>query len=132
MTKNDITNRSDIYTLVSQFYSKVKSNTILGPIFNTAIQDWDKHIEQLTTFWQSSLFLNTKYTGNPIKTHITVDQNNQNNLTQMHFGIWLNLWLETIDQLYTGPIANTAKNKARKMSSFIFLKIFEARKNQVS
>lgn len=129
MTKNDITNRKDIYILVSHFYNKVKNNTLLGPIFNTAIQDWDNHLQQLTTFWQSSLFLNTKYTGNPIKTHINVDKNNQNSISQTHFGIWLNLWVETIDQLYAGPIANTAKNKARKMSSFMFIKIFEARQS---
>ena len=130
MIKNDIKTKNDIFLLVNCFYTKVKADPVLGPIFKSIIKDWEAHTQQLTIFWEASLFLKVKYTGNPIQTHIDVDKNTNNSITQTHFGLWLNLWVQTVDQLYQGPYANNAKNKARKMSSYMFLKIFESRKDK--
>lgn len=126
MKRKDIKNRDDVALLVSSFYEKVKNDITLKPFFSS-IEDWDKHLDTLTTFWESSLFLKTKYYGNPLEAHIKVDQANENTITQEHFGIWMNLWFETIDELYEGEYANMAKNRARKMSTFLYLKLFEAR-----
>ena len=76
---------------------------------------------------ESSLFLKTKYMGDPIKAHIEVDKNNNNSISEHHFGIWLNHWFQTIDELFEGDYAQNAKRRARKMSTFLYLKIFEAR-----
>ncbi len=127
MSKKDITTRDDIYLLVSSFYEKVKNNDVLGPFFNGKIKDWDEHLERLTTFWESSLFLKTKYYGNPLEVHIEVDRKADHKITELHFGIWLNLWFETIEELFDGEYAENAKRRARKMGTFIYLKIFEAR-----
>ena len=59
MDKQDIKNREDIHLLVSKFYKKVRQDKDLGPFFSK-IEDWDEHLERLTTFWESSLFLKTK------------------------------------------------------------------------
>ncbi|MDO7135751.1 group III truncated hemoglobin [Algibacter lectus] len=125
--KKDLETRDDIYLLVSFFYIKVRKDEVLSPFFNDVIKDWDAHLERLTTFWEASLFFKTKYTGNPLETHIKVDADNKNTITEQHFGLWLNLWLETIDELFEGDFAQNAKFKARKMGSFLYLKIFEAR-----
>lgn len=127
MEKQDLKNREDVYMLVSTFYSKVRGNEILGPFFNDTIKDWDAHLELLTTFWESSLFLKTRYTGDPLQAHIDVDKRFNHNISEMHFGIWLNLWFETINELFEGDYAENAKRRARKMATFIHLKIFEAR-----
>ena len=131
MIKDDINTREDVALLVDQFYKKVRANAILGPIFNQAITNWDQHLDHLTTFWESSLFmgkpLKKKYIGNPLEVHVKVDQENNNSITEHHFGIWLNLWFETIEQLFAGENAELAKRRARKMGTFIHLKIFEAR-----
>jgi hemoglobin len=124
--KNDIKTKEDVSLLVSTFYSKVRTNEILKPFF-ISIEDWDKHLDKLIIFWESSLFLKTKYYGNPLEAHIKVDQAHNNTITQEHFGIWMNLWFETIDELFEGEYANMAKNRARKMSTFLYLKLFEAR-----
>jgi len=126
-TKHDIKNRDDVFVLVSSFYTKVKADKTLGPFFLNVINDWDEHIDRLTTFWESSLFLKTKYSGNPLEAHVKVDQDNSNSITELHFGIWLNLWYQTIDELFKGDYAENAKRRARKMGTFLFLKIFEAR-----
>ncbi len=67
MQKPDIKTRSDIHLLVSSFYEKIKKDELLGPFFNGKISDWDEHINHLTDFWESSLFLKTKFTGDPLK-----------------------------------------------------------------
>lgn len=127
MNKKDITNRDDIYVLVSSFYVKVRENDVLGPFFNGKIKDWDEHLERLTTFWESSLFLKTKYYGNPLEAHVKVDRESGHEITELHFGIWINLWIETINELFFGENAENAKNRARKMGTFLYLKIFESR-----
>ncbi len=125
--KKDIKTRTDVFLLVSTFYDKVRIDETLGPFFNNVINDWETHLELLTTFWESSLFLKTKYLGNPLETHVKVDQENKNSITELHFGLWLNLWFETIDELFEGDYAENAKRRARKMGTFLYLKIFEAR-----
>lgn len=131
MEKKDINTREDVYLLVSSFYTKVRKNDLLGPIFNTAIKDWDEHIDRLTTFWETSLFmtrkLEQKYIGNPMEAHVKVDRDNNHSITELHFGVWLNLWYQTIDELFVGEYADVAKRRARKMGTFLHLKIFEER-----
>ena len=132
--KKDIQTRDDVFLLVSSFYEKVRKDEVLGPFFNDAIKDWDAHLERLTTFWESSLFmsrkLEQKYSGNPLEIHVKVDKENDHAITELHFGIWLNLWYQTIEELFEGDYAENAKRRARKMGTFLYLKIFEARQIQ--
>lgn len=55
--KKEIQTRTDVYQLVDCFYKKVRRDTLLGPIFNQAIDDWLKHLQRLTDFWETNLFL---------------------------------------------------------------------------
>lgn len=134
MEKKEIETREDVFLLVSEFYRKIRVDPVLGPFFNRVIKDWDAHIERLTTFWESSLFITRKlenrYYGNPLQVHIEVDRENDNTVTQVHFGLWMNLWFQTLDEYFVGEIAQNAKNRARKMGSFMYLNIFEARRIQ--
>lgn len=127
----DIETREDIFKLVTTFYVKVRAHDILGPIFNKIITDWDHHLDHLTTFWESSLFVGRKlekrYIGNPLTAHIKVDEAFDNTITELHFGYWLNLWVGTIDELFEGEVAENAKRRARKMGTFMYLNIFQAR-----
>ena len=131
--KTDIHNREDIAALVQAFYDKIRGDSVLGPIFNDMISNWEQHLEHLTTFWDCSLFMTSKrtqsYSGNPIKAHIKVDDFTKNSIGEKHFGIWLNHWVQTIDDMFEGDTARKAKLKARKMATFIHIKIFEARPN---
>lgn len=127
--QGDITNREDVFLLVSSFYKKVRKNPDIGYFFNEVIEDWDAHIIKLTDFWESNLFFKALYKGNPQKAHVKVDQENNQKISSYHFGIWLNLWFETIDELFEGELASRAKTNARKMSSHLYLKIFQAREH---
>jgi len=130
----DISNREDVFALVDAFYKKVRKDETLGPFFNDTITDWDAHLDHLTTFWETSLFmtkkLDKKYTGNPLEAHVKVDQTHNNSINELHFGIWLNLWFKTLDELFKGEVVENAKRSARKMGTFMYLKIFEARQEK--
>lgn len=125
--KHDIQHRTDVNLLVTTFYTKIRQDKVLGPIFNDKIHDWDAHLAHLTDFWESSLFFVNKYKGNPLEKHIEVDNAIQNTITEHHFGIWLNYWIQTLDELFEGEKVNIAKNRARKMGTFIYIKLFQAR-----
>ena len=126
--KPDIKNRQDINQLVNRFYKKIRKDAILGPIFNAIIEDWEAHLELLTDFWESQLLTKRTYLGNPIAVHNEVDDKMNHTITSEHFGLWLNMWFSTIDELFEGETAWVAKNRAQKMSTMLFLKIFENRK----
>jgi hemoglobin len=131
--KNDIKNREDVALLVDTFYIKIRKDKVLGLIFSGMISDWDAHLNHLTTFWESSLFMTKKlehrYSGNPLEAHIKVDKFAENKIDEHHFGIWLNYWSQTLDELFVGDVADKAKRRARKMATFIHIKLFEAREN---
>jgi len=127
MKKNDIVSRDDVFSLVTNFYGKVRQDELLGGIFNKAISNWDEHFEHLTDFWESNLFFKKSYTGDPIGKHVAVDEANDGSIGALHFGHWLNLWYQTVDAMFEGEVAQIAKNRARNMGTFIHLKIFEAR-----
>ncbi len=125
--KKKIESREDVSLLVNTFYSKVRKEPLLGPIFNRIITDWETHLELLTDFWETNLFFKRKYLGNPMHAHIEVDKKLGGTINEIHFGTWINLWHETIDELFEGETATIAKSRARNMGTFIHLNIFNAR-----
>ncbi|OMQ11043.1 group III truncated hemoglobin [[Flexibacter] sp. ATCC 35103] len=126
--RKQIENRADITFLVHQFYAKIRADEEIGFYFNTMIKDWDTHLEKLTDFWETNLFAVKKYKGNPHVVHNEVDAHFKNIITAEVFGIWLNHWFQTIDEHFEGENADTIKRRARKMSTFLFMSMFEHRK----
>lgn len=125
----EIKKRADIEILVNSFYSKIRKDELLGPIFNRHIPKdmWKVHLDKLTDFWETNLFGVAKFKGSPTQKHINVDKNLNYGIEQKHFGKWLELWFETIDELFIGKYADKAKNSARKMSTGQFLAIWQQR-----
>lgn len=126
----EIENREDVKLLVHSFYAKIRANEEIGPFFNTTIQDWESHLEKLTDFWENNLFAVRKYFGNPIEAHIKVDEQFDNKINPSIFGLWLNLWFETLDELFIGENVETLKRRARKMGTMLMVTIYESRKKE--
>lgn len=115
----EIENRNDIGKLVGAFYTKIRANDLLGPIFNGHIKDeeWPVHISKLTDFWETNLLGVRLFKGRPGAKHIAVDRNLNHTISKQHFITWLQLWFETIDELYIGTLANRAKVAAQNMAN---------------
>lgn len=127
--KKEIENREDVYLLVSTFYSRIKKDDFIGPIFLETIPEdtWESHLQKLTNFWETNLFFVRKFKGNPMKAHKDVDRNFNHVISQEHFGRWLQLWFETVDEFFEGIKAHEAKERARNIASMLFFKMFEAK-----
>ncbi len=44
---------AQLTALVHNFYAKVRSDPLLGPIFEPRITDWTAHLERMVAFWSS-------------------------------------------------------------------------------
>ena len=128
----DIQTRDDVYALVSTFYEHIRIDTVLGPIFNSHIEDekWPEHIQKLTDFWMTGLFGVVCFKGNPTEAHRKVDKNLHYSIDQNHFDQWLNLWFNTIDNLFEGSLANRAKEASIKMAVGQFISINKVRQKK--
>ncbi|WP_442787939.1 group III truncated hemoglobin [Flavobacterium suncheonense] len=125
--KKNIENRDDLSLLVHTFYAKIRTNTEMGHFFNETITDWDAHLEKLTDFWENNLFAVRKYSGNPIAAHVEVDEKFHHTVNPDIFGLWLNLWFETLEELFEGENVELLKRRARKMGTFLLISIYENR-----
>jgi hemoglobin len=105
--KKDIENIEDIKLLVNVFYDRIKENDLLGPIFNHVIKDKrPEHLEKMVRFWQTILLYEHTYSGSPFPPHAQLP------IDKVHFETWVELFQETVDNLFHGEKANTAKTRA--------------------
>lgn len=122
--KKDITSRADIEVLVNSFYDKVKQDTVIGPVFtDTAQVNWEKHLPVMYDFFENMLFYTGSYTGNPMELHRHI--NRLLPLTRQHFQQWESLFCNTVDELFTGPVATLVKQRALSISSVMQIKILD-------
>ncbi|MCD2423315.1 group III truncated hemoglobin [Niabella pedocola] len=116
--KNDITTIADIRLLVDRFYTSVRENGQIGPIFDAVIRDqWPQHLEKMYRFWETVLLDNHTYFGSPFPPHAKLP------VTQQHFDTWLGIWRQTIDACFQGSKADEAKWRAGKMAAMFVSKI---------
>jgi hemoglobin len=115
----DIETRNDIITFVDRFYSKVDTDPVLGPIFNDqANVDWDQHKDKLYKFWASIALATGEYKGQPFPAHVDLMP-----LTRDQFKHWLNLFLETVDELFEGEQVHQMKKSAQNIANVLMMKL---------
>jgi hemoglobin len=42
-----------IERLVRSFYAKLRQDSLLAPVFEARIQDWEPHLQRMCAFWSS-------------------------------------------------------------------------------
>ncbi|HYC87523.1 MAG TPA: group III truncated hemoglobin [Chryseosolibacter sp.] len=111
----DVTDKADIARLVSAFYEKVRSDAMLSPVFKHV--DWEHHTPIIIDFWCMALLGDTSYKGNPFAKHVPL------RLEGEHFGRWLKLFGETIDENFEGEKAEEAKARAVNIARLFRFKL---------
>src|SRR6218665_1478718 len=116
--KNDIQTTEDIQLLVDTFYEKVNADPVLSPVFNGhAHVNWEAHLPKMYAFWGTQLIGTANYSGSPFPPHIDLPVGKE------HFTTWLRLFTETVDEHFTGTVAETAKQKALNIAAVFYSKL---------
>lgn len=79
--------------VVDSFYTKVRADDLLGPIFDARIRDWGPHLARMTEFWSSVALMTGRYHGSPALAHADLP------VTWTHFERWLALFRQTAEDL---------------------------------
>jgi hemoglobin len=112
----DITDRRDVACLVNVFYDRVRDDDLLGPIFDdVAHVDWATHLPRMYDFWESVLFSTATFKGTPLVVHRVLARHAP--LTAEAFGRWVALFQTTVDDLFSGTMANHAKKSAARIAT---------------
>ncbi len=59
----------EIVQLVNDFYDRVRTDEVLGPVFNARIHHWPPHLRLLSDFWSSLLLGTSRFQGKPMPKH---------------------------------------------------------------
>jgi len=116
--KRDIETRDDIVSMVNTFYQRVKEDKLLGPVFESRIKDnWDHHLSTMHDFWFTLLFGKEAYRGNPFAKHIGLPIDGE------HFQRWLQLFNNTLNDLFEGERKPLAARKASNIAQIFQSKL---------
>ncbi len=105
--------------LVGQFYAKVRTDPLIGPVFNRAIGDWPAHLDKLQAFWSSVMLTSGRYKGRPLPAHVK----HADEIDGRSFDRWLALWKETTDGLLDPQSAAALQEKASRIAESLSLGI---------
>ena len=124
----DIQTKKDVGELVHTFYQRVQNDPLLSCAFNEVAQvDWGAHLPRMVEFWQTIVFRKPGYKGNPAHTHMVLAGKMAETSTPMrpeHFTHWVELFKDTVDDLFAGERAEFAKQSAAQMGHGLAIHIF--------
>jgi hemoglobin len=107
-----------IAALVKRFYTKARRDPVIGPLFNSAVDDWDDHLKKLRDFWSSVMLTTGRYKGNPMAAHM------KHPIQPGFFDRWLSLWHETAGELFASAPAAQFRAKAERIAESLKLAQF--------
>ncbi|MEO6313405.1 MAG: group III truncated hemoglobin [Chitinophagaceae bacterium] len=119
---NDIATRDDIYYLMECFYASAVPDDVIGYFFTeVAAINLIEHLPVITDFWEMVLLGGQHYKKNAIAVHTHLNQLSP--MEEKHFTRWLQLFTRTVDGLFTGPVAELAKQRALSIATVMKIKI---------
>jgi hemoglobin len=116
MEKTGIT-EAMIEELVRGFYTKVRSDAALAPVFEARISDWEPHLQRMCAFWSSVALMSGRYHGTPMVKHVPLP------VDAGHFDRWLELFEETARELCPPAAATHFVELARRIAASLELGI---------
>jgi hemoglobin len=118
----ELENLEDIKLMVDSFYDKVNQDDLLSPVFNEHAKiDWETHLPRMYDFWNTILFSKGDYKVSPFQKHEELP------VMKDHFDRWLLLFGKTVDEFFTGNMAEEAKKRANVIGITFWSKIAQNR-----
>jgi hemoglobin len=106
-----------IETLVRGFYAKVRTDPMLGPVFEARIADWELHLQRMCAFWSSVMLMSGRYHGQPMAKHEPLP------VSGRYFDRWLALFEETARELCPAAAADQFVARAHRIAESLELGI---------
>ena len=104
-----------IERLVHTFYAKVRADTVLAPIFDAHIRDWEPHLQRMCAFWSSVALMSGRYQGTPMVKHMPLPVDAE------HFDRWLALFEATANEICPPEAAAHFVERARRIAASLEL-----------
>lgn len=115
MPNAELCTEEEITTLVYSFYDKVRSDEVLGPIFNRHVKDWNAHLPTMVDFWSSALRGTARFRGAPMPKHAALP-----GLSIALFQRWLMLFGQTTDALPNAALGARANDLAKRIAQSLW------------
>ena len=106
-----------IERLVREFYARIRTDALLGPVFEARIRDWEPHLAQMCAFWSSVALMSGRYHGTPMVKHLPLP------VDADHFDRWLALFEETAGEVCSQQAAAHFVERARRIAASLELGI---------
>ncbi len=106
-------NRAAIDTLVKDFYTDIRRESLLQPIFDVAIGDnWGPHLDRMVDFWCSVMLSSAEFKGNVYGKHMQLQ-----GIEPEHFRRWLGLFQSHVQRLFAPDVAEAFMVVARRIAA---------------
>lgn len=103
---------AEVTRLVHEFYAAVRSDPLLGPVFEQHVADWPLHLERLVDFWSSLLRGTQRYSGAPMANHMALP-----GLNEALFRRWLQLFGQTTTAIGNPAMKQLADARAAQIAN---------------
>ena len=115
MPQPDICTEAEVAMLVNTFYTKVRADGELAPIFDAHVSDWDLHLGKMVDFWSSALRGTARYRGGPMPKHVALP-----GLSLELFQQWLKLFRETTAEMGNSALETRADDLAQRVAQSLW------------
>lgn len=85
--------RPALVNLLTRFYAACGEDPVVGPVFASAIADWEHHIDHVADFWSTQ-------TGGPALYPGGMGRHVRLGLNLEHFSAWLVIWEKTCREVF--------------------------------
>jgi hemoglobin len=110
-----------IERLVRSFYTRARRDPLIGPIFESKVEDWEAHFSKLTDFWSSVVLISGRYHGQPMAMHLPLP------IDTPHFNRWLELFVETAHEVCPPAAAAHFIERAHRIADSLEMGMATAR-----
>jgi hemoglobin len=112
---------AQIGALLDLFYTKVRADPELGPVFGRAIADeeWPPHMAVIRDFWSSVMLKSGRYRGNPLQVHKKIE-----GVSPELFQRWLALFDEACREMLAPDIAEAMHGRAVQIADSLKAGLF--------
>ena len=114
---HDVIDEPALQELIETFYTRVRGDDLIGPLFNDAVHDWPEHLVKLRSFWSGVMLASGAYKGRPLPAHIQHGAR----INSASFERWLELWGDTTNRLFAPAAATALQAKADRIAESLQL-----------